>query len=102
LRALAKSLESESRNLAADVLAVRMVLAHVLGRIYQLDPILAEAIQGGFEDAEGIIQKAVATSHKRASSDQAVKALTVVDALRAAIVAKTDIRFREPVANDNK
>jgi hypothetical protein len=102
LRALAKSLESEPRNLAADVLAVRMVLAHVLGRIYQLDPILAEAIHGGFEDAEGIIRKAVATSRKRATSDQAVKALAVVDALRAGIVAKPDKWLRGSVANDNK
>jgi hypothetical protein len=102
LRALAKSLESEPRTLAADVLAVRMVLAHVLGRIYQLDPILAEAIQGGFEDAADKIRNNATKSRGRVNSDQAVKALAVVDALRAATVVKTDIRRRGSVANDNK
>jgi hypothetical protein len=102
LTALAKSLESEPRTLAADVLAVRMVLAHVLGRIYQLDPILAEAIQNGFEDAVDKIRKTVAKSRTRMTSHQVVEALAAVEALRAVLSNRSDNRGHPSVANDNK
>ena len=39
------------------MLAVKAVMVHVLGRINQLDPVLAEAIQSGFEDANDKIRK---------------------------------------------
>jgi hypothetical protein len=97
LRTLAKNLEGDVRTLAADVLAVRMVLAHVLGRIYQLDPILAEAIQGGFEDAVDQIRKTAAKSRKRLPPDQTVEALAAVKTLQSAI----SNRGRSSVANDN-
>jgi HEAT repeat protein len=99
---LAKSLESDARTLAADVLAVRMVVAHVLGRIYQLDPILAEAIQGGFEDAVDQVRKTATKSRKRLTSHQAVEALAAVETLRAAMSNMSDNRARPSVANDNK
>jgi hypothetical protein len=102
LTALAKSLESEPRTLAADVLAVRMVLAHVLGRIYQLDPILAEAIQNGFEDAVDKIRKTAAKSRMRMTSHQVVEALAAVEALRAVLSNRSDNRGHPSVANDNK
>jgi hypothetical protein len=73
------SVERE-RILAAEMLAVKSVMAHVLGRINQLDPVLAEAIQGGFEDAEGKIRKTMAKSRQRVTSDQGVKALAVIEA----------------------
>jgi hypothetical protein len=99
---LAKSLESEPRTLAADVLAVRTVLAHVLGRIYQLDPILAEAIQNGFEDAVDEIRKTAAKSRTRMTSHQVVEALAAVEALRAVLSNRSDNRGHPSVANDNK
>ena len=95
---MAKSLESDPRTLAADVLAVRMVMAHVLGRICQLDPILAEAIQGGLDDAVDQIRKAATKSRKRLTSLQAVEALAAVETLRAAMSNPA----RPSVANDNK
>jgi hypothetical protein len=85
LKALAKSLESDGRTLAAHVLAVRVVMAHVLSRIYHLDPILAEAIHCGFEDAVDQIRKTAAKSRKRLTSDQAVEAIAAVETLRAAM-----------------
>ena len=97
-----KNLESDGRTLAADVLAVRMVMAHVLGRIYQLDPILAEAIQGGFEDAVDQIRKTAAKSPKRLTSHQAVEAVAAVETLRAAMSNMSDNRARPSVANDEK
>jgi hypothetical protein len=105
LSALAKSLESYARTLAADVLAVRMVMAHVLGRICHLDPILAEAIHGGIEDAVDQIQKTATKSRKRLTSHQAVEAveaLAAVEALRAAMSNSSDNHARSLVANDNK
>jgi hypothetical protein len=98
---LAKSVERDA-TLAADVLAVRMVVAHVLGRIYQLDPILAEAIQGGFEDAVDQIGKSATKSSKRMTSHQAPEALAAVEALRAATSKMSGNRTRPTVANDNK
>jgi hypothetical protein len=102
LSALAKSPETEHRTLAADMLAVRMVLAHVLGRIYQLDPILAEAIQGGFEDAVDKIRKTATKSRTRLTSHQVVEVLAAVDALRAVLSNRSDNRDHPSVANDNK
>jgi HEAT repeat protein len=99
---LAKSPESDARTLAADVLAVRMVMAHVLGRICQLDPILAEAIQSGFEDAVDQIRKTATKSPKRLTSHQAVEVLAAVKTLRAAMSNSSDNHARPSVANDNK
>jgi hypothetical protein len=99
---LAKSPETEPRTLAADMLAVRMVLAHVLGRIYQLDPILAEAIQAGFEDAVDKIRKTATKSRTRLTSHQVVEALAAVEALRAVLSNRSDNRGHPSVANDNK
>jgi hypothetical protein len=98
LSALAKSLERDARTLAADVLAVRMVMAHVLGRIFKLDPILAEGIQGGFEDALAEIRKTGTKSRKRVTSHHTVDALAAVETPRAAM----SNHARLSVANDNK
>jgi hypothetical protein len=97
---LAKSPETEPGTLAADILAVRTVLAHVLARIYRLDPILAEAIQDGFEDAVDKIRKT--KSRARVTSHQLVEALAAVEALRAVLSNKSDNRGHPSVANDNK
>jgi hypothetical protein len=99
---LAKSLESDGRTLAAHVLAVRMVMAHVLGRISELDPILAEAIQDGFEDAVDQIRKTAAKSRERSTSHQAAEAIAAVETLRAAMSNTSDNRAEPSVANDNK
>jgi hypothetical protein len=61
-----------------------MVMAHVLGRIYQLDPMLAEAIQSGFEDAVDQIRKTAAKSRKRLTSQQAVEAVANARAIEVA------------------
>jgi hypothetical protein len=95
------SVERE-RTLAAEMLAVKSVMAHVLGRINQLDPVLAEAIQGGFEDAEGKIRKTMAKSRQRVTPDQCVKALAVIEALRATTFCRAENRSRSSVANDNR
>jgi hypothetical protein len=65
---------------------------YVLGRIYQLDPILAEAIQNGFEDAVDKIRKTAAKSRTRMTSHQVVEALAAVEALRAVLSNRSDNR----------
>src|SRR3979409_1853172 len=95
------NVERDDGTLAAEMLAVKTVIVHVLGRINQLDPVLAEAIQGGFEDAKEKIRKTTAKSHKKVTSDQTVKVLAVVEALRAGVFSKTNNRIRSSVANDN-
>jgi hypothetical protein len=102
IEALAKSPETKPRTLAADMLAVRMVLAHVLSRIHQLDPILAEAIQGGFEDAVDKIRKTATKPSTRVTSHQVVEALAAVEALRAVLSNRSNNYRHPPVANDNK
>jgi len=97
---LAIRVGSDDRILAAEMLAIKTVMAHVLGRINELDPILAQAIQDGFEDAVDSIRKTATISRKKVTADQAAKAIAVVEALRAA--GKTDNRIRTSVANDNK
>jgi hypothetical protein len=99
---LAKSPKPEPHTLAANMLAVRMVLAHVLGRIYQLDPVLAEAIQDGFEDAVDKIRKTAPRSRTKVTSHQVVEALAAVEALRAVLSNRSDNRGHPSVANDNK
>jgi hypothetical protein len=99
---LAKSPETEPYTLAANMLAARMVLGHVLGRIYHLDPILAEAIQDGFEDAVDKIKKTACKSRTRVTSHQVVEALAAVEALRAILSNGSYNRGHPSVANDNK
>jgi hypothetical protein len=94
--------ESSCARIAGDVLAVRMVMAHVLGRICQLDPILAEAIHGGFEDAVDQIRKTATKSRERLTSHQAVEALVAVEALRAVMTNSSGNGARRSVANDSK
>jgi hypothetical protein len=83
---LAMSIERDDRTLAAELLAVKTVMVHVLGRINRLDPMLADAIQSGFGDATAEISKMVTKSGKGASSERSAKALAVVETLRASML----------------
>jgi hypothetical protein len=96
------SVKGDTRALAAEMLAVKTVMAHVLGRIDQLDPVLAEAVRAGFEDAANQIRKTAAKSHTKVTSEQAIKALAIIEDLRAATFSKMGNRDRSSVANDNK
>ena len=96
------SVKGDARTLAAEMLAVKTVMAHVLGRIDQLDPVLAEAVRAGFEDAANQIRKTAAKSRTKVTSEQAIKALAIILALRAATFSKMDNPARSSVANDNK
>jgi hypothetical protein len=95
------SVKGDTRALAAEMLAVKTVMAHVLGRIDQLDPVLAEAVRAGFEDAANQIRKTAAKSRTKVTSEQAIKTLALIEALRAATFRKMGNPARSSVANDN-
>jgi hypothetical protein len=70
--------------LTADMVAIKAVIAQVLGPIHQLDPILAEAIEGGFEDAAS----EVGALGLRARN-QVVKAIATIESLQAAALDRS-------------
>jgi hypothetical protein len=70
---------------SADLLAFKMLLPHVLCRIGQLDPILASAIELGFQDATHQLERLMASSRNTASDDRYSQALATVRTLRATV-----------------
>jgi hypothetical protein len=81
---LAKNLDRNAEALAADVLAVKTVFGQVLGRIHELDPVLAEAIEGGFEDAASEIRALGTGTRKGTGPNQVVRAIATIEFLKAA------------------
>ena len=82
-----ETLPKSDRNaeaLTADIVAIKTVIAQVLGRIHQLDPILAEAIEGGFEDAQSEIRALGTRARKGGGAKQVVSAIATIESLRAA------------------
>ena len=76
--------------LTADIVAIKAVITQVLGRIHQLDPILAEAIEGGFEDAASEI-RALGTRVRKGSTaaNQVVRAIATIEFLQAAALDRS-------------
>jgi hypothetical protein len=98
-----KTLPKSERNAeaSADVVAIKAVIGHVLGRIYQLDPILAEAIEGGFGDAARDIRAMATEARKGTGAARFVRAIATVESLRTAVVGRPGNGGRWVVANDN-
>jgi hypothetical protein len=69
--------------LTAETLAIQMVLSHVFDAICKIDPRLAEAVRTGFDNAANEVENTAIMFGKTASTD-IVKALAVVESLRAA------------------
>jgi hypothetical protein len=70
---LAKRFDRNANTLASEVLAIKTVIGQVLGRVHQLDPILAEAIEGGIEDAQNAIRAAATRARKGTGAGTIVK-----------------------------
>ncbi len=74
-------LEDEVRRLAAESLAVRTILAHLLARLSAVaDPEIAAAIRRGLEDSERALRERAAEAGDKAT------ALAVVEAVKAAML----------------
>ena len=101
---MAKNFDRNVETVAADVFAVKAVIAQVLGRIHQLDPILAEAIEGGFEDAASVMRALGASGRKGTGANKVVRAIATIEALQAAALERSRVRnrVRPEVANGNR
>jgi hypothetical protein len=80
----------EIESLAAETLALQNVMAHVLHRVSKIDPSLAAAIKLGFDDAANGVESVAIRFGKSASADHAVKAIRIVEQLRAATLGDPD------------
>jgi hypothetical protein len=97
---LTKRLDRNADALAAEVLAIKTVIGQVLGRVHQLDPVLAEAIEGGLDDAQEVIRAVATGARKGTGAGTTVKAISTVDSLRKAVLTRTRSRVHGVVAND--
>ena len=74
------------KTLGADIFALKMLLRSLLSRVGQLDPILASAIERGFEDAIDQVEQMKAASRKTETRDRCTNALASIRKLRTAVV----------------
>jgi hypothetical protein len=102
LNALAKGFDRNAETLAAEVLAVKTVIGQVLGRVHQLDPVLAEAIQGGFEDAANEVRTMATIARKGTGANKLVRAIAAIESLQRAMLNRSHNRIPPTVANDNR
>jgi hypothetical protein len=72
--------------LSADNFALKMLLAALLSRVGRLDPILASAIQEGFQDATDQVEHMIASCRWAETRDRCTSALASIRRLRAAVL----------------
>ena len=82
--------EKEVRSLAAETLALQAILTNVLSRLATADEKTAAAIRKGFDDAASQVENMAIELGKAASPDHTVKAIGVVEQLRAATLGNPD------------
>ena len=99
---MAKRFDRNVNALAAEVLAIKTVIGQVLGRVHQLDPVLAAAIEGGIEDAQEVIRATATAAGKGTGAGKIVKAISTVDSLRKAVLTRSRTHVHSSVANDNR
>jgi len=78
--------------LSAEIFALKLLLPNLLSRIGQLDPILASAIERGFQDTIQQVEHVMAASRSTEAIERCENALATIKRLRAAVV--TDISNR--------
>lgn len=76
--------DTEIIALSAETLAIQTILAHVLEYIAHTDSALYAAIVRGFDDAANDIENIAIKFGKNAEAGHTVKALAIVESLRAA------------------
>jgi hypothetical protein len=84
--AMANQVKKELDSLAAETLALTAIIGFVFRRLGDGDPNLAVAIASGFDDAANFVEHVAIKAGKAASPDHTVKALRVVEEIRAAAV----------------
>jgi hypothetical protein len=77
-------MERESKASRAETIAIQAVLTNVLFQLKQLDPVLADAIARGFDNAANQIEDCAPRAGRTGASDPLVKALAIIEDLRTA------------------
>ena len=75
-------------TLRAETFAIQAILTNVLFELKKLDPIMAEAIARGFDNAANQIENVTIGTGQRASSEPLAKALSLIEDLRTATLGR--------------
>jgi hypothetical protein len=76
---------------------VKAVIGQVLGRVHQLDPILAEAIEGGLVDAASEIRALATRARKGTGATKVVRAIATIQSLHAAVLNRSHNRIEPTI-----
>jgi hypothetical protein len=76
----------------AETLAIQAVLTNVLYELKLLDPILADAVARGFDNAAIQIKNFAIQSGETASPEHLIKALGIIEDLRTASLGRHEER----------
>jgi hypothetical protein len=82
--------EREIHALAAETVALQFVLTQTLVKLSRLGPDLKRTIIEAFDDAANIAEHTAIHLGKSASPEQTVKALRIVEELRAVVLGNQD------------
>jgi hypothetical protein len=85
-------MEDETKTVRCETLAIQAVLTNVLFQLKRLDPVLAEAIARGFDDAADQIES-YATPGGR-TVEPLARALAIIEDLRTASLGRNDSQHR--------
>ena len=77
--------EHEVHSLSAESLAVQCIITQTLSRLRGLSPEIERALREGFDDAANVTENLAIHFGKAASPDHTVKALRVVEEMRAVV-----------------
>ena len=80
--------DKQIKTLAADMFALKQLLPCLLSRVAQLDPILAAAIERGFQDTIGQVEHLLAATRSTETEDRCTRALASIRRLRAAVLTE--------------
>jgi hypothetical protein len=78
--------EKEIHSLAAEVLALNIVLCNVLNKLLRDDPALRSAIADGFNQSADTAESVAILLGKSASPDHTVKALRIIEEMRGVVL----------------
>jgi len=81
-------MKQDLTTLRAETFAIQAILTNVLFELKKLDPVLAEAIARGFDNAANQIENSSIGTGQRASLEPLVKALGLIEDLRAATLGR--------------
>ena len=82
--------EHEVTTIHAETLAIQAVVTNVVYELKLLDPILADAIARGFDNAASQIENFAIQAAKAAPREHLVKALGIIEDLRTASLGRHD------------